>query len=71
MFYNALLRKGKGEGVQEKDMNAVVAIHNNMNERGWMQVAALKGFIACDCCPGALMGWAAEACVATVHKWLN
>uniref|UniRef100_A0A7S4EZL5 Holocytochrome c-type synthase n=1 Tax=Chrysotila carterae TaxID=13221 RepID=A0A7S4EZL5_CHRCT len=49
MFYNALLRKGKGEGVQEKDMNAVVAIHNNMNERGWMQVLEWES-LHCDEC---------------------
>lgn len=38
MFYNALLRKGKGDGVSEAAMGAVVAIHNNMNERGWAAV---------------------------------
>ena len=38
MFYNALHRKGKADGVQEHLMNSVVAIHNNMNERAWKQV---------------------------------
>ena len=38
MFYNALVRKGKGDGVQEDTMDAVVAIHNNMNENTWKQV---------------------------------
>lgn len=38
MFYNALVRKGKAEGVQEQDMKAVITIHNNMNERTWEKV---------------------------------
>ena len=38
MFYNALNRKGKGEGVDEEDVETIVAIHNNMNERTWKQV---------------------------------
>lgn len=37
MFYNALLRKGKGSGVKEELMTSVIAIHNNMNERAWKQ----------------------------------
>ena len=35
MFYNALLRKGKGDGVREEDMDVVIAVHNNVNERSW------------------------------------
>jgi len=38
MFYNALQRKGKAEGVDESSMASVVAIHNNMNERAWKEV---------------------------------
>ena len=38
MFFNALLRKGKSEDVSEHDIDVVVAIHNNMNERTWKQV---------------------------------
>lgn len=40
MFWNALVRKGKAEGSNEKDMDVVVAIHNNMNENTWRQVLA-------------------------------
>ena len=40
MFWNALVRKGKAEGSTEKDMDIVVAIHNNMNENTWKQVMA-------------------------------
>jgi cytochrome c heme-lyase len=35
MFYNALMRKGKAEGVSENDMDVVVSIHNAMNEKAW------------------------------------
>lgn len=38
MFFNALKRKGKGEDVHEGDMTTIVSIHNNMNERAWVQV---------------------------------
>jgi cytochrome c heme-lyase len=33
MFYNALMRKGKGEDVTEDDMDAVVAVHNGTSRR--------------------------------------
>ena len=35
MFWNALVRKGKADGVSEDDMDSVVSIHNEMNERAW------------------------------------
>merc|ERR1719198_236007 len=40
MFWNALVRKDKVAGSTEEDMDAVIAIHNNMNELTWMQVLA-------------------------------
>mmetsp|Transcript_10770 Transcript_10770/g.16372 ORF Transcript_10770/g.16372 Transcript_10770/m.16372 type:complete len:372 (-) Transcript_10770:100-1215(-) len=40
MFWNALVRKGKSDGATERDMDTVVAIHNNMNENTWQQVMA-------------------------------
>jgi len=49
MFYNALLRKGKGDGVDEEAMPAVIAIHNNMNERGWSSVMQWEA-LRCDEC---------------------
>lgn len=33
-----MVRKDKTEGVSEKDMDTVIAIHNNMNENTWQQV---------------------------------
>jgi len=35
MFYNSLVRKNKADGVEVQDVNMVVAIHNEMNERTW------------------------------------
>jgi cytochrome c heme-lyase len=35
-----LVRKNKSEGANERDMDAVVAVHNNMNENTWRQVLA-------------------------------
>jgi hypothetical protein len=32
MFYNALVRKGKAEDVQENDVDMVVAIHNEVSK---------------------------------------
>ncbi len=50
MFYNALMRKGKGGDVSEADMRMVVAIHNGMNEKSWREVMMWermhKGFIS-------------------------
>lgn len=37
-FYNSLVRKGKLGDVVEDDMESVVALHNNMNEKTWAQV---------------------------------
>lgn len=49
MFYNALHRKGKADGVQEHLMNSVVAIHNNMNERAWKQVLEWESLHCAEC----------------------
>ena len=38
MFWNALVRKGKAEDVQEGEVDMVVSIHNEMNERAWKQL---------------------------------
>jgi cytochrome c heme-lyase len=38
MFWNALVRKNKTDGANEEDIETVVAVHNNMNERTWKQV---------------------------------
>jgi cytochrome c heme-lyase len=35
MFFNAMQRKGKGQGVREEDINVALSVHNNTNERAW------------------------------------
>ncbi|KAL1524019.1 hypothetical protein AB1Y20_018933 [Prymnesium parvum] len=49
MFFNALRRKGKSAEGQEAAMDAVVAIHNNMNELTWKQVLEWEA-LHCDTC---------------------
>ena len=43
MFYNALVKKGKAADVDERTMDSVVAIHNNMNEKTWKRVPEWEG----------------------------
>eukprot|EP00658_Telonema_sp_P-2_P036032 TRINITY_DN26125_c0_g1_i1.p1 TRINITY_DN26125_c0_g1~~TRINITY_DN26125_c0_g1_i1.p1 ORF type:complete len:394 (-),score=80.01 TRINITY_DN26125_c0_g1_i1:377-1558(-) len=50
MFYNALVRKNKGENVQEEDVSVIVAIHNNMNEKTWKEVMSYEH----HCHPGSV-----------------
>eukprot|EP00736_Rhodelphis_marinus_P013457 Rmarinus@m.16466 len=38
MFYNALVRKGKGDDVAESDVAMMIAIHNHMNEKTWKEL---------------------------------
>ena len=49
MFFNALHRKGKGEGVTEESMSSVVAIHNNMNEGAWREVLRWEALHSAKC----------------------
>lgn len=51
MFYNALRRKGKAEDVDEAAMPAVIAIHNNMNERAWAHVLEWEAMHCDECEP--------------------
>ena len=47
MFYNAMKRKGYAP--QEEEMNAVVAIHNAVNERTWAEVVAWEATLHPEC----------------------
>lgn len=49
MFYNSLVRKGKGEAVLAQDVQAMVAIHNNMNEKTWKEVLFWEKFHCKEC----------------------
>lgn len=50
MFFNALRRKGKADGVEEGDMPAVVSVHNRMNERTWNEVTKWETRFHCEQC---------------------
>lgn len=50
MFFNALKRKGKADGVQEDDMDTVVHVHNNMNEQTWKEVMEWEKRYHCQEC---------------------
>jgi cytochrome c heme-lyase len=48
-FYNALVRKGKLDAdTSEEDMESVVALHNNMNEKTWATVVEWEKQIYSD-----------------------
>lgn len=49
MFYNSLKRKGKADGVEEPDMENVVAVHNDMNEKTWSEVMRWEKMFHCEC----------------------
>ena len=49
MFYNSLMRKGKGADVKADDVHAMVAIHNNMNEKTWKEVLFWEKFHCKEC----------------------
>nr|DBA44794.1 TPA_exp: holocytochrome c synthase [Spirotaenia minuta] len=44
MFYNALVRKEKADGVTEEDMDVVVMTHNMMNEATWARAMLWERF---------------------------
>lgn len=46
MFYNALVRKGKLDDTSEEEIDSVVALHNNMNEKTWKKVLEWEETVA-------------------------
>jgi len=50
MFFNAMRRKGYSP--REEEMNAVVAIHNSVNERAWSQVLEWEQALHPECLTG-------------------
>jgi len=55
MFYSALSRKAKLEGIQEEDVETVVSIHNNMNEHTWNEVMRWEKKYSSEVCPVLLL----------------
>lgn len=54
MFYNALARKGKLGDTKEEDMDSLVAVHNNMNEKTWAKVVEWEEVLCPDSYPKLL-----------------
>jgi cytochrome c heme-lyase len=54
MFYNALTRKGKLGDTKEEDMESLVAVHNNMNEKTWAKVLEWEQVLSPDSTPRLL-----------------
>jgi cytochrome c heme-lyase len=52
MFWNSLHRKGKADGVVETDVNTVILIHNEMNERTWKQLLSWESLHTSEHQPG-------------------
>ena len=50
MFYNAIMRKGKGDDVTEADMKYVVQAHNDTNEKTWKEVLEWERRFHCHEC---------------------
>lgn len=55
MFYNALARKQKLGTTEESDIESVVALHNNMNERTWNKVLEWERVLSPDSNPPKLL----------------
>ncbi|CAG7838300.1 unnamed protein product [Allacma fusca] len=55
MFWNAMLRKGwkwKEDDISQKDMSAIISIHNVNNEQAWREVLKWEAMHATECmCP--------------------
>jgi len=54
MFYNALARKGKLGDTKEEDVDSLVALHNNMNEKTWAKVVECEKVLAPESMPKLL-----------------
>lgn len=64
MFWNAMLRKGwrwKEEDVKEKDMEAIIKIHNANNEQAWQEVLKWEALHAKECCCPKLKSFGGKA----------
>ncbi|KAK9861393.1 hypothetical protein WJX84_001237 [Apatococcus fuscideae] len=75
MFYNALMRKGKGEDVKENDMDSVILAHNSMNELTWRKVQQWEGLHPVTQSEATLLRFCGRpdnlSPLAWVHSWLD
>jgi len=78
MFWNAMLRKGwrwKEEQISQKDMNAIISIHNVNNEEAWREVLKWEALHATECIAPKLKSFSGRAQDfsprARVRHWLG
>ncbi|XP_060528250.1 holocytochrome c-type synthase [Cylas formicarius] len=64
MFWNAMLRKGwrwKEEDISQKDMDAIIKIHNANNEMAWQEVLKWEALHATECMDPRLKSFGGKA----------
>lgn len=75
MFFNALKRKGKGDDVEERDMESVVHAHNTMNELTWREVYAWEMLHRHECGHPTLMRFLGRpddySPLARIRQWFG
>lgn len=71
MFYNALRRKGKADDGEEEHMEAVVAIHNNMNERTWKRILEWEQRYCDQCKDPTLARFVGRPDELSLEAWLR
>jgi cytochrome c heme-lyase len=72
MFFNALKRKGKANGITEEDMDMLVKIHNGTNERAWKKVLEWEHtFHKCDCDDPTLLKFLGKPSDISPKAWVK
>jgi cytochrome c heme-lyase len=75
IFYNSLVRKEKSDGIKAKEVELVVAIHNNMNEHAWREVLRWEALHADECTQPKLLKFTGRphdlSPLARVRSWLG
>lgn len=71
MFFNALRRKGKGEDVSEDDVETIVAVHNNMNERSWADLLEWEALHQDTCCSPRLSRFIGKPNDLSPKAWVS
>ncbi len=70
MFFNALKRKNKADGISEADMDVVVAVHNNVNEKTWRAVLEWEALHSDVCAHPTLLRFIGRPFELSPKAWL-
>ncbi len=72
MFFNALKRKGKANGITEEDMEVLLKIHNGTNERAWKLVMQWEQALhACECKEPTLLRFIGKPADLAPKAWIK